>query len=77
MRPKFGFLRGVEHVGDVFFHYAALEGVSKDALQPGDEVEFSVSRDGPGRRLHAVRCGRFGFQVCSRDLGLMGLEIGK
>jgi CspA family cold shock protein len=50
----FGFITPTQGGTDVFFHSSALQGVTFDALQRGDRVEYEVERDPRGRGDRAV-----------------------
>jgi CspA family cold shock protein len=49
----FGFIRGDK--GDIFFHHSAVEGITFEALQEGQVVEYEEG-DGPkGPRAEKVK----------------------
>ena len=43
--------------GDLFFHMSALEGVTFEQLQEGQQVEFVEGRGPKGPRAESVRVG--------------------
>jgi len=49
----FGFIDGER--GDLFFHHTALEGVTIEALQIGQEVTYEEGRGPKGPRAENVR----------------------
>jgi len=49
----FGFIEGER--GDLFFHHSALEGISMEALQVGQQVTYEEGRGPKGPRAENVR----------------------
>ena len=49
----FGFIKGEN--GELFFHHSSLEGVSIEALRPGQTVEYEEGSSPKGPRAEKVR----------------------
>jgi len=49
----FGFINGEN--GELFFHHSSLEGVSIEALSPGQTVEYEEAHSPKGPRAEKVR----------------------
>ena len=50
LKKEFGFIRQVSRPGDLFFHFSQLEdGLTAGEVVVGDDVEFTVHRDGTGK----------------------------
>jgi CspA family cold shock protein len=50
----FGFIDGSQG-DDLFFHHSALQGVTIEELQEGQEVSYEVGRGPKGTRAESVR----------------------
>lgn len=55
----FGFIR-IEDGSEVFFHHSSMNPGEFDALQEGEDVEFSIEQDPRGRGSRASNVRRMG-----------------
>lgn len=55
LRTGYGFITPAEGDKDIFFHATGLEGVTFEALQEGQTVEFEVTQGEKGPKAEHVK----------------------
>lgn len=71
MKKAFGFIKRVEHAGDLFFHFSEVVSAIED-IKVGDDLQFFVKRDESGKcyatNVSKAQPGTVQFEVVGNEL---------